>query len=92
MPEPKIENLDRLIVRLKVQRRSHCTAASEGISAVELFNRAPVHPGRCVVTMTAVPVIVLGFGIMMVYFQRAGLTQERAEALDHASNRLYRPP
>lgn len=58
---------------------------------MELFERATVHLGRCVVTMIAVPFIVLGFGILIVYFQRAGLTQERAETLDHASNRLYRP-
>jgi hypothetical protein len=58
---------------------------------VELFERLTVHLGRCVMTVIALPFIVLGFGIMMVHFHRAGLTQEQAESLDHASGRLYRP-
>ena len=66
-------------------------AGSEGVSAVELFDRVTVHLGRCMVTMIALPFIVLGFGIMMVYFHRAGLTQEEAESLDHATDGLYRP-
>ena len=58
---------------------------------MELFYRLMLHLGRCVVTVITLPFLVVGFGIMMVYFQGAGLTQERAESLDHATNRLYQP-
>jgi hypothetical protein len=69
----------------------HETFLNRGSSALELFYRLMVHLGRCVVTVIALPFIVLGFGIMVVYFQLAGLTRERAESLNQATNGLYRP-